>query len=1098
MVAYEPDTAVPGPPGATVAGGDLDRPDPDIGTPAAAAASFGPADPTSVTMAGDTLPTVVGSVGPEAGPSDLGTALASEPSFGPPPDPSAATGPSAAPPDGTHRTTLAIPGYEILGELGRGGMGVVYQARQVRLNRAVALKMILAGAHAGAEATARFLAEAEAVAQFQHPHIVQIYHIDEHAGLPYFEMEFVGGGNLADRLDGAPRPAGAAARLVETLAGAMAEAHRHGIVHRDLKPGNILLTPEGTPKVADFGLAKLLNVESGLTRTDSVLGSPSYMAPEQAGGKAKDVGPAADVYALGAILYELLTGRPPFRGTTVLETLEHVKTADPVPPSRLVPGLPRDAETIALRCLQKDPARRYESAAALAEDLRRYQAGEPIVARPVGSAERAWRWCRRNRVLASLMAAVATLLVAVALGTTLAALRFRALSQTLESNLYFSDIALAHRQLSRDNLRRALERLEECPPQLRQWEWYYLKRLCRVDPVIFRDENRVNTVAFSLDGELLASAGSGGTVKVRNARTGEVVRTRIANTESIYSVAFHPGGKHLAFTGVDRQARVWDLTTGQEIFTCNSDADNNIGTAYGVAFSPDGRQLAVGSGGAVQVWDWRNCQLLLTLPGHAQRPISVAFSRDGRRLASGNWSGEIMIWDAETGERLRTLSGHHQPVSALTFSPDGRRLVSACFDQRLIVWEVTTGHLLRAIPQAHEGLVLGVAFSPDGRRLASSGQDKMVRIWEAATGREVLEFRGHTDLSGCVAYSPDGLRLASASRDATIRLWDATPLHGDEDQGVLTFSQLDGEVWTMAINPDGQRIASAGMAAGLDMPVKVWDLRTGQVSVELTGHSMVVFRVAWHPDGQRIASSGWDQQQKGFVVKVWDARTGRQAFALPAGAETFVVAFSPGGQHLFTGEPHGIVQVWDAQTFRKVGALATHGRGEIRGLAFSPDGRQLALASLDGTVELWDATRLGEKQEARRILPAWVPLGFTMLAFSPDGRRLVVGGEENTVKIWDVTTGGVLQTIRGHSGEVLAAAFSPDPEGRWVASAGEDSTVKVWDSHTGTLVRSFRGHMGYVSGVAFSPDGRLLVSASHDRTVKVWDLSHLEGKKLKQ
>ena len=236
------------------------------------------------------------------------------------------------------RAAPTIPGYEILGELGRGGMGVVYHARQVRLNRPVALKVILAGPHTGAEAAARFLAEAQAVAKVQHPNIVQIFHVDEHAGFPYFEMEFISGGSLADQLDGTPRPPREATRLVETLARAMAEAHRQGIVHRDLKPRNILLTPEGTPKVADFGLAKLLNAESGLTRTDSVLGTPSYMAPEQAEGKAKQVGPLADVYALGAILYELLTGGAPFRGTTALEILEQVKHAEPVPPSRLVPG----------------------------------------------------------------------------------------------------------------------------------------------------------------------------------------------------------------------------------------------------------------------------------------------------------------------------------------------------------------------------------------------------------------------------------------------------------------------------------------------------------------------------------------------------------------------------------------------------------------------------------------------------------------------------------------------------------------------------------------------------------------------------------------
>src|SRR5262245_8084471 len=400
--------------------------------------------------------------GPEGSPETVGTSLAG------------AVGPGQATLDGvlgaegpttaidTEDVTLAprvnadpapqpmpvIPGYRVEGELGRGGMGVVYRARQVRLNRAVALKMILAGRHAGAEAAARFLAEAEAVAKLQHPNIVQIFHIDEHDGFPFFEMEFVGGGSLAARLDGTPRPPCEAARLVEMLARAMAEAHRRGVVHRDLKPANILLTPEGVPKVADFGLAKLVDVESGLTRTDSVLGSPSYMAPEQAEGKNKGIGPAADLHALGAILYELLVGRPPFRGATVLETLEQVKAVEPVPPSRLVPRLPRDIETIGLKCLQKDPARRYESAAALAEDLRRFQAGAPIVARPVGPAERAWRWGRRNPVVAGLTAAVLGLFVVGFAGITWNYSKAEAARREQESTLYFQRISLAHRELT--------------------------------------------------------------------------------------------------------------------------------------------------------------------------------------------------------------------------------------------------------------------------------------------------------------------------------------------------------------------------------------------------------------------------------------------------------------------------------------------------------------------------------------------------------------------------------------------------------------------------------------------------------------------------
>jgi WD40 repeat protein/tRNA A-37 threonylcarbamoyl transferase component Bud32 len=1049
--------AAPDPRGATVAGGDLDRPVPGIGTPAAA-------------------------------------------SFGPPPDPHAATGAHDAPPEGSRRTAPVIPGYEITGELGRGGMGVVYKARQTQLNRPCALKMILAGAYATPEAAARFLAEAEAIARLQHPHIVQIHHIGEAEGLAFFELEFVPGGSLDQQLDGTPRPPGQAARLAEQLACGIAEAHRLGIVHRDLKPGNILLAADGTPKITDFGLAKAVGSESGLTRSEAILGSPSYMAPEQAGGRAKTVGPAADIYAVGAVLYELLTGRPPFRGATILETLEQVKTIEPVPPSRLVPRQPRDIETICLQCLQKDPARRYDSAAALAEDLQRYRAGEPIVARPVGPAERALRWCRRNPVVAGLTAAILLLVVAGFAGVTWNYWRAEAARRQLESALYFHRIALAHRELSVDNLGRALELLEECPQGLRQWEWQYLQRLCRIDPLVLHDPGKaeVNSVAFSPDGERLATAGGDGTAKVWNLKTRAVIRTLDADTDFVYSVAFHPEGTHVAAAGADRQVRVWDLTTGHEVFRRPGFVGIHYGTAYGVAFSPDGRRLAAGNEGVVNLWDWRNGQLLRSLPGHEKRAISVAFSPDGRRLASGSWSGGVMIWDAETGERLHTLSEHRQPVSALSFSPDGRRLVSASFDRRLIVWDTMTGRRLGNTFRGHGGTVLGVASSPDGRRLASCGEDKTVRVWEAATGQEVLGLRGHVDMSLCVAFSPDGRRLASCGRDATIRLWDAIPLQGDEGhQEVLTLHQDTGEVWGMAVSPDGRRIASAGLPApGLpDAPVRIWDVPTGRVSVVFTGHQGVVFCVAWHPDGKLIASSGWNDERKLFVVTVWDARTGRTAYSLPTVAETWAVAFSHDGHHLITGGSSRAVRVWDARTGHEVGTLGTHDR-EIRGLAVSGDGRHLASASADGTVKLWDATRLREKQVARGAIRAWAARVAVNLAFSPDGHRLAGAGEANTVRIWEVPTGRELQTLRGHSGDVWAAAFSPDPAGRWVASAGEDSAVKVWDSQTGTLLRNFRGHTGLVTSLAFSPDGRLLVSGSRDRTVRVWDLSHSEKKNL--
>jgi ABC-type amino acid transport substrate-binding protein/tRNA A-37 threonylcarbamoyl transferase component Bud32 len=327
---------------------------------------------------------------------------------GPPAGPAAPGGPAGRP---------EVPGYEVLGELGRGGMGVVYQARQVKANRLVALKMILSGAHASPADVARFRREAEAVARLSHPNIVQVYEVGEHQGLPFFSLEFVEGGTLAQKLSGTPQPAPWAARMVEVLARAVHFAHQRNVIHRDLKPANILLpgdkeAPLFSAKIADFGLAKRLEGEAHPTQSGAILGTPAYMAPEQASG-GKGVGPAADVYALGAILYECLTGRPPFHAPTPLDTLLQVLEREPAPPRSLCPGVPRDLETICLKALAKAPGQRYASAADLAEDLNRFLEGRPIQARPVGRVERLWRWCRRSPVVAGLGGLAAVLLVAV-------------------------------------------------------------------------------------------------------------------------------------------------------------------------------------------------------------------------------------------------------------------------------------------------------------------------------------------------------------------------------------------------------------------------------------------------------------------------------------------------------------------------------------------------------------------------------------------------------------------------------------------------------------------------------------------------------------
>jgi hypothetical protein len=429
-----------------------------------------------------------------------------------------------------------VSGYEILRELGRGGMGVVYEARHLRLNRVVALKMILAGAHAGADQLERFRTEAEAIARLQHANIVQVFEVGEHDGRPYLALEFCTGGSLEQKLNGTPLPPQEAAGLVETMARAMHTAHQKGVIHRDLKPANVLLAEHGSPKITDFGLAKKFG-EPGQTASGAVMGTPSYMAPEQAGYKpdaqVKEIGPACDVYALGAILYECLTGRPPFKAATALDTLIQVVSDEPVPPAQLQPKTPRDLETICLRCLHKEARRRYMTAQELADDLRRFLEGEPIRARPVGRAERAAKWAKRKPAVAALVLVSGLTALTLTGGGWWSNARLRAARGRAEDNLrlarrhlYAAEITLAQKAWETGDTARLVGLLDAHRPgpgveDLRGFEWYYLWRLChRNRATLDAHDGTVVSLTFTPDGRTLMSANAGGSVRFWDAATG--------------------------------------------------------------------------------------------------------------------------------------------------------------------------------------------------------------------------------------------------------------------------------------------------------------------------------------------------------------------------------------------------------------------------------------------------------------------------------------------------------------------------------------------------------------------------------------------------
>jgi WD40 repeat protein len=942
--------------------------------------------------------------------------------------------------------------YELIREVGRGGMGIVYSARQISLDRPVALKMIRAGVLAGQEELRRFQNEVEAVAKLDHPHIVPIYEVGEHEGRRYFSMKLIGGRSLHEVLaDFAARPR-AVADLMVTIAEAVHHAHQRGILHRDLKPSNILLDEQGQPHVGDFGLAKRVGGADDLTITGAVLGTPAYMAPEQAWGRKRLVTVLTDVYGLGAVLYTLLTGKAPFVGESDWETLLQVREQPPVAPSRINAGAPRDLEIICLKCLEKDPQRRYASAQEVANDLRRYLAGEPIVARPVSAFERAVKWARRNSMLAGATGTAAAALVAVAVIAVLYAGRQRSfaeaqfkatqeitgLANDLEKSLKESNRVLATRNF--DRAQAAFEKEQIGAGLL--WMIESWRSAAAAGDSTWQHAARANVAAW----------------QPYHAR----LRAVLSHPAPVDAVAFSPDGRTIATGSDDGTARLWDAATGQAI----GSALDHGGTVFAVAFSPDGKTLLTGcTDQKARLWDVATHQLVGTPLHHDGPVVAVAVSPDGKTLLTGSTDKKVRLWDATTLQPVGSSIQDQGVVSSVAFSPDGKTLLTGNgIGLTARLWDAATGRSI-GTPMQHPGGVNSVSFGPDGKTLLTASGAGFAQLWETATGQALGEPLRHRDRVRAAAISPDGNRFVTGSTDNTARLWDAATR-----QPIGSPIQHQGPVVSVAFSPDSRTF----LTGSSDGTARLWDSEVYEPVRQIVGLGDCL-RVAFAADNRTVFTSG------GEGPWYWDAKTGRHVDdSWLDQVKGWKVALGTDGKSVLTHTDGETWRVWDGVTCKPLG-LPVRYQGSVESLALSPDGKTLLFGCPDRMVRLWDVTA-----GTPRGGPLEGPGSVDAVAFSPDGKSYLTGYDSGTAQLWDLATQAPLGKPFPHQGCVSAVAFSSD--GKNVITGCEDGKARIWDVASRSLVVPPLVHLGWVWSVAFCPDGQTVATGCDDGKVRLWDV----------
>jgi WD40 repeat protein len=928
-----------------------------------------------------------------------------------------------------------IPGLEILGVLGRGGMGVVYQALQPALNRVVAVKTLAASP--GTAASDRFRREAETVARLDHPNIVPVYEVGAWTAggvtVPYFVMKYYPGGSLDARPCGPGTDPADHARVVEVVARAVHHAHERGVLHRDLKPSNILLDEAGQPHVADFGLAGCFDAGEAVSVSGTVVGTPAYMAPEQARGNDR-TSLTADVYGLGAILYQRLTGHPPFLAATPLATLELVTTADPVRPSALNPRVSRDLETICLKCLQKDPARRYLSSAELAEELHRLRTGRPILARPTPTWEHAWRWARRNPV-AAMLAGLTLLSIAAAIvilavsnarvarketetATALVKTReaVRKLTATLErerEELYLERVSSAGRMYGRNQLTQCWNLLDLCPDHLRSWEWRYLDRLRQGETAPMGSHTEwVVAVEFLSNGRL-ATADAIGEVRIWDAGRREQLRAWRGKS-GVTTLSAHPERPWLAVAD-PVSVVVWNSETGAEVYRVPGGADFS-------RFSPDGTLLAVAVGPVIRFLDTLTWEPVCELVGHQGKILHGTFHPQADQFASCGIDRTIRTWSLTTARELGPRRLRPTPVRRLAYALNG----SVLFEEHLegiAMTRVPGGEFQGFIE--HSSNRSGLAIGPTVRMVVISGPSNEILIWDHLVRSVIRTLRGHTGPPTSLAVSRDGRWLASSGGDRTIRIWDLTTRPEYEVLPPTWPENMSG----LAVAPGGSRLALSPRPVGkfVQNGVRIFDRDSKRELFRLDGTGGVVFT----SDGRRIVVG-----QRGGGVGVFDAATGKAIWSQTGdGREVTRVAVSRDGRRVATGNTGGTIRVWDAETGQPT-AHWSLGRSPVYTLAFTRDGEQVIAASQDCCTMRKVAT--GTESWSVRV-------GALAIAITPDGQRLATADRDRVITLRETATGAALMTYTGSPMQTAALAFSPD--GRRLASC-DDLAVRVWDVET--------------------------------------------------